>query len=310
VPILSVAILISQIIEIGLDESPSPGSAHTSSTLPDVTSLEEMDDLFRNEVRTTFVGHKLAPVSWAVRGDREKVATMFRDFAEKVVDLEYDSLPWVVRCAERLVHGNRRRFAILQCVVISTFAIGFTTLASFDAERVHDDPPSKPPWPPPSLVPPTMTPTPSPPPPLPPTQPPLPPLQIEPLVPFVFFACAALIFALVCLCPILCKVFSPTYRTRWYRCLARALCCKGLGNGPDPADWKRSIIYPSRSTQVLRVLPKLSNSLSSPLSSKRLQSKRLLDDDGGGMELNTMASVVQADDCSTGRDELTAIQAV
>jgi hypothetical protein len=36
----------------------------------------------------------------------------------------------------------------------------------------------------------------------------------------------------------------------------------------------------------------------------------LLDDDGGGMELNTKASVVQADDGSTGRDELTAIQAV
>ena len=83
-----------------------------------------------------------------------------------------------------------------------------------------------------------------------------------------------------------------------------------MGNGPDPADWKRSIIYPSRSTQVPRVLPKFSNSLSSPLSSKRLQSKRLLDDDGGGMELNTKASVVQADDGSTGRDELTAIQAV
>ena len=77
-----------------------------------------------------------------------------------------------------------------------------------------------------------------------------------------------------------------------------------MGNGPDPADWKRSIIYPSRSTQVL---PKFSNSLSSPLSSKKLESKRSLDDDGGGMELNTVASAVQSDDCSTGRDELAAI---
>ena len=305
-PILSVAILISQIIEIGLDETPSPGSAHTSSTLPDVTSLEEMDDLFRNEAKTRFVGHELAPLSWAVRGDREQVATMFRVFAEKVVDLEYDSLPWVVSCAEESVHRNRRTSAIFQCIIVSTNAIIFTLIAMVQSEP---EPPAKPPWAPrppwapPSLEPPTMTP--SPPPPSPP--PPSPPFQTEPVVPFFCFAYAALVFVLCFLCPFLCKVFSPTYRARWYRCLARALCCKGLGNGPDPADWKRSVIYPSRSSQVPRVLPKLSNSLSSPLPIKRLESKRLLDDDGGGIELNTTGSMVQADECSTGRDELTAI---
>ena len=304
VPIhLSLAILISQIIEIGLDETPSPGSARAWSSLPDVTSLEEMDDLFRNEARTTFVGNKLAPISWAVRGDREKVATMFRDFAEKVVDLEYDSLPWVVGCAERCVHKHqtKTKLAIIQCFIISGVALGVTVLAS------NLDPPAKPPsappppWPPPSLQPPIMTPTPLPP-------PPSPPFQTEPIVPFFFFAFAALLFALGFLCPILFKVCSPTYRARWYRCLARALCCKGLGNGPDPADWKRSIIYPSRSTQVCpsrstqvpMVLPKVSNSIS----------KRLLNDNGGGMELNTVASVIQADDGSTGRDELSANQTV
>ena len=249
-----------------------------------------MDDLFRNEAKTRFVGHELAPLSWAVRGDREQVATMFRDFADKVVDLEYDSLPWVVRNSDILVRTYQTPCAIFQCLIVSGVALMMTLAVS------NLDPPAKPPWPPPppSLQPPTMTPTPSPP-------PPLPPFQTEPVVLFGGFAYVALIFTLCFLCPNLCKCFSPTYRARWYRCLARALCCKGLGNGPDPADWKRSIIYPSRSTQVPRVLPKFSNSLSSPLSSKRLQSKRLLDDDGGGMELNTKASVVQADDGSTGR---------
>jgi hypothetical protein len=249
------------------------------------------------------VGNQLAPLSWAVRGDREQVAAMFRDFAEKVVDLEYDSLPWVVRSSEYFVLRWQTRCAIFQCLIVSSVALLMTILVSNFMSNYAEPPPWPPPtwppltWPPPTWPPPSMTPTPSPP-------PPLPPFQLEPVGPFFFFASVAVLFALCHVCTILCKVFSPSYRARWYRCLARALCCKGLGNGPDPADWKRSIIYPSRSTQVL---PKFSNSLSSPLSSKKLESKRSLDDDGGGMELNTVASAVQSDDCSTGRDELAAI---
>ena len=63
-PILIFAILILQVIEIGLQDTPSLDSARLSSSLPDVTSLEDMNDLFFNEARTTFVGN----------ADREKVA--------------------------------------------------------------------------------------------------------------------------------------------------------------------------------------------------------------------------------------------
>eukprot|EP00900_Chrysochromulina_parva_P020777 jgi/Chrpa1/3332/Chrysochromulina_OHIO_Genome00016755-RA len=82
--------------------------------------LLEMDDLFRNEAKTRFVGHELAPLSWAVRGDREQVATMFRDFADKVVDLEYDSLPWVVRNSDVLQPGPSREATLATTTTVIT----------------------------------------------------------------------------------------------------------------------------------------------------------------------------------------------
>jgi hypothetical protein len=219
VPIqLSLAILISQIIEIGLDETLPPGSARDWSSLPDVTSLKEMDDLFLNEARTTFIG----------KGDRQKVATMFRELAGKVIDLEYDSLHSVEYSYHCQVH-----WACGQCCLITAVAIMCTVVSSLPwmnieipieiQNQTHKN----------FSLPPTMSPTPSAPSPL-----------TIPARHFLYFQVPAMIFGLNILFTFLYLTHSPTYRARWYRCLTRALCCKGLGNGPDPADLKRSVIYP------------------------------------------------------------------
>ena len=246
------AIWISQVIEIGLDDTPSP--ARDWSTLPDVTSFEEMDDLFLNEARTKFIG----------KADREKVATMFREFSQKVVDLEYDSLPgWGVRRAEHHVLHKQACCASVQCCGLSTIAIIMVTCGSLswsclerrkmNLDRFMIAPPCLAPefsraratrawWA---------------------FQAPYYPSSEDVLGeigngtnaiwdsrfspiegPFVYFAASVLCFALCHLATSLFYIRSPTYRARWYRCLARALRCKGLGNGPDPADFKRSAVYP------------------------------------------------------------------
>ena len=46
-------------------------------------------ELFLNEQKNKFVGS----------ADREKVASLYRDFAEKVVDLEWEALPFTVDAA-------------------------------------------------------------------------------------------------------------------------------------------------------------------------------------------------------------------
>jgi|LauGreSBDMM110SN_4_FD.fasta_scaffold65064_1 hypothetical protein len=217
-----------------------------------------MDDLFLNEARTKFVG----------KADREKVATMFRAFSQKVVDLEYDSLPgWGVRHAEHMVRGSQCQWAVCQCLSISIcafFLIGGGVQAyqcmeerKEFVEKLYPD------CLPPDYFPETRE-----------FGPRLPRKfgrsdysdnddlfantgasledwwaevvgeSISPAVPFIYFAAAVLLFACCHLCTFLFYIRSPTYRARWYRCLTRAFCCKGLGNGPDPTNLKRSAVYP------------------------------------------------------------------
>ena len=59
----------------------------------EVPSLDDMDELFLNEQKTKFVGN----------ADREMVASLYRDFAEKVVDLEWEALPFTVKMGEKKV---------------------------------------------------------------------------------------------------------------------------------------------------------------------------------------------------------------
>ena len=200
-PILIFAILILQVIEIGLQDTPSLDSARLSSSLPDVTSLEDMNDLFLNEARTKFTGN----------ADREKVAELFRDFSKKVVDLEYTTLPYCIKCADdTAVEG----LSWGKCCMVSSMAIVFTIASA--------------------LVNPTSI------------------LNFgrpaAPIINFCLFVASATVFAFMYI-----PLSSPTYRARWYSCLARFLCCKGLGNGPDPADLRRAVVYPKEKNKKLAV---------------------------------------------------------
>jgi hypothetical protein len=200
-PILILAILILQVIEIGLNDTPSLDSARLSSSLPDVTSLEDMNDLFFNEARTTFVG----------KADREKVARMFREFSKKVVDLEYTTLPYCIKCAEETAVDG---LSWGKCCMVSSMAVVFTIASA--------------------LVNPTSI------------------LNFgrpaAPIINFCLFVASATVFAFMYI-----PLSSPTYRARWYSCLARFLCCKGLGNGPDPADLRRAVVYPKEKNKKLAV---------------------------------------------------------
>ena len=201
-PILSLAILILQVIEIGLHDTPSLDSARLSSSLPDVTSLEDMNDLFLNEARTKFLGN----------ADREKVTGMFRDFSKKVVDLEYTTLPYCIKCADdTAVEG----LSWGKCCMVSSVAIVFT-IASALVNPISIDNFGRP---------------------------------SAPIINLCLFIAPATVLASL----FLTLPLSPTYRARWYSCLARFLCCKGLGNGPDPADLRRAVVYPKEKNKKLAV---------------------------------------------------------
>jgi hypothetical protein len=190
-----------QVIEIGLQDTPSLDSARLSSSLPDVTSLEDMNDLFLNEARTKFTGN----------ADRETVAELFRDFSKKVVDLEYTTLPYCIKCAEETAVDG---LSWGKCCMVSSMAIVFTIASA--------------------LVNPTSI------------------LNFgrpaAPIINFCLFVASATVFAFMYI-----PLSSPTYRARWYSCLARFLCCKGLGNGPDPADLRRAVVYPKEKNKKLAV---------------------------------------------------------
>ena len=205
-----------QVIEIGLNDTPSLDSARLSSSLPDVTSLEDMNELFLNEARTKFMGND----------EREQVAGMFREFSKKVVDLEYTTLPYCIKCAEdTVVDGHSsppcKLFAPCcalwgRCCTVSSIAIVFTTVSAIinQVSIFYYGRPA------------------------------------APIISFCLFITPATVFVFWFLAlPLL----SPTYRRRWYSCLARFLCCKGLGNGPDPADLRRAVVYPKETNKKLVV---------------------------------------------------------
>ena len=185
----------AKVLEIGV-QGCEEGEALLARMSPDwahyeLPSMDEMDDLFLNEARTYFFG----------KSDRQLVARMYREFAEKVVEWEWENMPFCIKAGETRTQRQfsycRRHLMLLAFVSVASTCVSIW-MASAAA---------------------------------------------PPVVPF---ACWVLVLAIWALLfgyhqSLLCV--APTYRIRWRSCLTRALRCDGLGNGADPADLKRSVVY-------------------------------------------------------------------
>jgi len=150
------------------------------------------------------------------RADRGMVKELYRTFAQHVVELEYEKQPWCIKSQEQEVYrqGACKGSVGLLATLFVVFNLVITSAVAFI-------------WNEGDLIP--------------------NPFIGNPFWAFLYFSIVngvTLAFVLLdrlslCLC-------SPTYRFRWRSCLWRLLCCEGLGNGPDPADQMRFVVYGER----------------------------------------------------------------
>jgi len=110
-----------KVLEIGV-EGHEEGEALVSRMSAQWTgceppSLDEMEDLFLSEDRTYFFGN----------ADRQLVTQMYREFAEKVVEWEWDNMPLCIKSGEA---RTRRQFAHCRryLIVMGSASIIFTSV--------------------------------------------------------------------------------------------------------------------------------------------------------------------------------------
>ena len=147
------------------------------------------------------------------RADRETVAQLYRSFAEHVVELKYEKQPFCIKLSEHHVKRQGRCMgSIGVCVsLLLLFQLLFGSVVTFLWKSEDGGIIGNPFW----------------------------AFLYFAIVNGVMLCCMLQDRVFLCLC-------SPTYRFRWRSCLWRLLCFEGLGNGPDPPDQMRFVVYGER----------------------------------------------------------------